>query len=236
MPLASRKTAFKRSTKTPGVARKSIKSTKQASRLPPPDDYEDSQATEDENWVEDLRDYLRQHLQSYLQATDLSEEHQNILNRVVHSYRRELSQNYTITSTPYYFFSILGSFIGGNVVPFRSIALGIVEPLVRVSSAPFDRDIPLVSGMPDAFGFGVPLANCNSSAFDIVVLFGSCTSKALGISLPPPIAFTIAVVDDGSFFCPFPVLNEFWRADSFFPPIDIEVELMIVMNQYSNTQ
>ena len=62
MSLASRKSAFKRSTKTPRVAKKAIKLTKQASRLPPPDDYVDSQATEDEDWVQDLREYLKKTL------------------------------------------------------------------------------------------------------------------------------------------------------------------------------
>ena len=71
--LSIKKTTFKHSTKTPRVARKSIKSTKQASRLPPPDDYVDSQATEDEDWVEDLREYLKNHLQQYLEVTDLDE-------------------------------------------------------------------------------------------------------------------------------------------------------------------
>ena len=74
MPLASRKTAFKRSTKTPRVARKSIKSTKQASRLPPPDDYVDSQATEDEDWVEDLREYVKANLERYLETADMDQE------------------------------------------------------------------------------------------------------------------------------------------------------------------
>ena len=93
MSLASRKTTFKRSSKTPRVARESKKSTKQASRLPPPDDYEDSQATEDEDWIEDLRTYLKNHLQNYLNTTHLDQDKQDLLKSVVHGYRNQLARN-----------------------------------------------------------------------------------------------------------------------------------------------
>ena len=93
MPLASRKTPFKRSTRAPRATKKSTKSTKQASRLPPPDDYEDSQATEDENWIEDLREYLKNHLQRYLEVTHLNQARQDLLKSVVQGYRNQLGRN-----------------------------------------------------------------------------------------------------------------------------------------------
>ena len=89
MPLAARKTAFKRSTKTPRVHRKA----KQDADVPPPNDYEDRQATEDEDWVEDLREYLKNHLQQYLEVTDLDERRRDLLKSVVHGYRNQLGRN-----------------------------------------------------------------------------------------------------------------------------------------------
>ena len=58
-----RKTPFIPSSKTPTVHRK-------AKQNPTLDD-EDSQATEDENWVEDLREYLKAHLQCYLETAGM---------------------------------------------------------------------------------------------------------------------------------------------------------------------
>ena len=58
--------------------KRSTKLTKQASRIPQPTDYEDSQATEDENWIEDLRTYLKNHLQHYLHTTNLDIEKNKI--------------------------------------------------------------------------------------------------------------------------------------------------------------
>ena len=80
-----RKTPFIPSSKTPTVHRK-------AKKPPPPDDV-DSQATEDEDWVEDLREYLKNHLQCYLEVTDLDQDRKDLLKRVVYGYRNQLTRN-----------------------------------------------------------------------------------------------------------------------------------------------
>jgi len=89
MPLAARKTTpFKRSSKTPTPP--SVPSKPKHRRSIILDDDED---TENENWVEDLREYLKNHLQRYIDGAHLSEQNQDILKRVVHTYRKRLAQN-----------------------------------------------------------------------------------------------------------------------------------------------
>ena len=68
MPKASRK--------TPARSPKVFRKTKQAARLPPPEDY------------------LEQHLVQYLGKTHLTPEHQEILKEVVLEYREKLQSNY----------------------------------------------------------------------------------------------------------------------------------------------
>lgn len=90
MPVASRKTPIKRSSKTPRVARSAKKASKEDSRLPPPDDYED---TEDEDWVQDLREYLKNRLQNQLDGdTTMDERRRELLTSVVQGYRSGLQR------------------------------------------------------------------------------------------------------------------------------------------------
>ena len=52
---------IKASRKTPARPPKVSRKAKEATRLPPPKDYDDDD-TEDEDWIGDLRQYLEQHL------------------------------------------------------------------------------------------------------------------------------------------------------------------------------
>ena len=81
------------STKTIGGMRKQPAKSKETLRVSPPSDYEDSQATEDENWVDDIREYLKNHLENYLQVTDLDQDRKDLLKSVVHGYRNQLARN-----------------------------------------------------------------------------------------------------------------------------------------------
>ena len=80
-----RKTPFIPSSKTPTVHRKAKQNLR-------PDD-EDSQATEDEDWVEDLREYLKNHLQNYLEVTNIDQDRKDLLKSVVQGYRNQLARN-----------------------------------------------------------------------------------------------------------------------------------------------
>ena len=82
-PKISRKTGVRK----PKVSRKS----KQATRLPSPEDDDD---TEDEDWIGDLRQYLQQHLVMYLAKTHLYPDQQELLKAVVQEYRDKLENNF----------------------------------------------------------------------------------------------------------------------------------------------
>ena len=80
------------STKTIGGMRKQAVRSKEALRVSPPHDYEDSQATEDEDWVEDLREYLKTNLERYLEGANLDQERKDLLKSVVYGYRNQLAR------------------------------------------------------------------------------------------------------------------------------------------------
>ena len=85
MPLASRKTTpFKRSSKTPSAPSK----PKYRRTIVLDDDD-----TEDENWVEDLREYLKNRLQQQLQDVTLDQRRKDLLKSVVQGYRNQLGKN-----------------------------------------------------------------------------------------------------------------------------------------------
>ena len=88
MPLAARKTTpFKSSTKTPSVPSAPSKSKYRRTILM------DDDETEDENWVEDLREYLKNRLQQQLQDVTLDKHQKNLLKSVVQGYRNQLGRN-----------------------------------------------------------------------------------------------------------------------------------------------
>ena len=80
-----RKTPFTPTSKTPTVG---AKAKYRRSII-----LEDDEDTEDENWVEDLREYLKNHLEHYLQMSDLDEERRALLKSVVQGYRNQLGRN-----------------------------------------------------------------------------------------------------------------------------------------------
>ena len=85
MPIASRKTTpFKRSSKTPTAPSK----PKYRRTI-----ILDDEDTEDENWVEDLREYLKNRLQEYLEKAGMDQRRKNLLTSVVQGYRNQLGRN-----------------------------------------------------------------------------------------------------------------------------------------------
>ena len=75
------KTPFVASSKTPTVDKKYRRSIVM-------DDE-----TEDEDWIEDLREYLKNRLQQQLQDVTLDEHQKNLLKSVVQGYRNQLGRN-----------------------------------------------------------------------------------------------------------------------------------------------
>ena len=88
MPIASRKTTpFKRSSKTPTPPTAPSKPKYRRTIILDDDD------TEDENWVEDLREYLKNRLQEQLKDETLDQRRKDLLTSVVQGYRNQLGRN-----------------------------------------------------------------------------------------------------------------------------------------------
>ena len=76
-----RKTPFVASSKTPTVDKKYRRSI-----------ILDDEDTEDENWVEDLREYLKRRLEDQLQLPGLDQRQKDLLTSVVQGYRNQLGR------------------------------------------------------------------------------------------------------------------------------------------------
>ena len=76
------KTKFVASSKTPTVGKKYRRTI-----------IQDDEDTEDENWIEDLREYLKNRLQQQLEDVTMDQRRKDLLKSVVQGYRNQLGKN-----------------------------------------------------------------------------------------------------------------------------------------------